>query len=390
MTFAPFSFASVADIHLEWGGARRLGALLAPRFTARRACLVTDGGLVAAGMIGPVRESLAEAGFVTAVFDGVVADPPEQVVEDCLALARAERAEIVIGLGGGSSLDVAKLVAVLAQSPQSLAQIYGIGHVQGGRLPLVLVPTTAGTGSEVTNISIITTGITPGESTKTGVVSAQLYADFVLLDAQLTLSVPPLHTAATGIDAMVHAIEAYSSRLRKNPMSDALAREALRLLSGNLIAACTDGRDPEARENMLLGATLAGQAFSNAPVAAVHALAYPLGEHYHLPHGLTNALMLGPVLRHNARVAAPLYAELAEVVCAPGHGDAQTRAAQFVSFMQGLTERSGAPRRLRDVGVTESSLPMLARAAMKHGRLLVNNPVEVTEADALAFYRAAY
>ncbi|MDO5621385.1 MAG: iron-containing alcohol dehydrogenase [Paracoccus sp. (in: a-proteobacteria)] len=372
----PFSFTTAPEIHLEWNGAQRLAGMLTDRFDARRALLVTDVGLIQAGLIAPVQKSLADAGFHVEIFSDVVADPPEDVVEACATMARAADVDLVIGLGGGSSLDIAKLAAVMLASDQPLAQMYGIGNVTGSRAPLVLIPTTAGTGSEVTNISIITTG----ETTKMGVVSRQLYADFVLLDAALTTALPALHTAATGIDAMVHAIEAYTSKHKKNPMSDALAREALRLLSGSLITACQDGNDRAARENMLLGAMLAGQAFSNAPVAAVHALAYPLGGHYHLPHGLTNALMLGPVLRFNAQAAAPLYAELAAVV----------GTTQFVDFMQDIMDASGAPRRLRDVGVTEDSLPMLAADAMKQTRLLINNPVEVTEADALALYREAF
>jgi alcohol dehydrogenase class IV len=386
MTLNPFSFTTAPDMHLEWGGAKRLGALLAGRFAARNALLVTDKGLISAGLIEPVQASLQEAGFRVELFSDVVADPPEAVVLGCAEKARAAGVDIVIGLGGGSSLDIAKLAAVLVQSSQPLSEMYGIGNVRDARVPMALIPTTAGTGSEVTNISIITTG----ETTKMGVVSRQLYADFVLLDAELTVGLPAVHTAATGIDAMVHAIEAYTSKFKKNPLSDALAREALRLLSANLIAACKDGTNRDAREKMLLGAMLAGQAFSNSPVAAVHALAYPLGGHYHLPHGLTNALMLGPVLRYNAEVAAPLYAELADVVGAPGTGDAGARSAQFVDFMQALMDESGAPRRLRDVGVTDNSLAMLARDAMKQTRLLVNNPVEVAEDDALALYREAF
>ncbi|ATR21636.1 NAD-dependent 4-hydroxybutyrate dehydrogenase [Roseomonas mucosa] len=381
-----FEFRTVPSIQVEWSGAKRLGEMLAARFAGRRALVVTDAGLVKAGLLGPVLAGLEAEGFRATVFDAVVADPPESVLLDCVRQAREAGVEIVLGLGGGSSLDVAKLAAVLLVTEQELPQIYGIGKVTGSRLPLVLVPTTAGTGSEVTNISILTTG----ETTKMGVVAPQLYADAVLLDAELTLGLPALHTAATGIDAMVHAIEAYTSRHKKNPLSDALAREALRLLGGNLLAACRDGRDRAAREAMLLGAMLAGQAFANAPVAAVHALAYPLGGHYHVPHGLSNALMLGPVLRFNARAAAPLYAELDTVLNGPGAGGAEERALHFVDSMQRLMDGSGAPRRLRDVGVTDNSLAMLAADAMKQTRLLVNNPVEVTEADALALYREAF
>ncbi|KEP70592.1 alcohol dehydrogenase [Thioclava dalianensis] len=386
MTLTPFSFTTVPDIHLEWDGARRLGELLAGRFAARNLLLVTDRGLIEAGLIAPVEAALAKAGFAVTLFDEVVADPPESIVRGCTEAARAKKVDIVVGLGGGSSLDIAKLVAVTIGSDQDLSEMYGIGNVTGARVPLALIPTTAGTGSEVTNISIITTG----ETTKMGVVSPQLFADFVLLDAALTVGLPQIHTAATGIDAMVHAIEAYTSKHKKNPLSDALAREALRLLGGSLLAACKDGSDRQAREQMLLGATLAGQAFANAPVAAVHALAYPLGGHYHLPHGLTNALMLGPVLRYNAKVAAPLYAELADVMGVAGTGDAEARSEAFVAHMEQLMDQSGAPRRLRDVDVTDNSLSMLARDAMKQSRLLVNNPVEVTEADALELYRQAF
>jgi len=386
MTVNTFEFRTVSAIEMKWGGAKQLGSSLAPRFTQRNALLITDAGLIKAGLIAPVIKNLEETGFSVTVFDEVVADPPETIVYRCVAAAQQARADIIIGLGGGSSLDIAKVTAVLAHSEQPLAEMYGIGKVTGSRLPMVLIPTTAGTGSEVTNIAIITTG----ETTKMGVVSPQLYADFVLLDAELTLGLPEIHTAATGIDAMVHAIEAYTSRHKKNPVSDALAREALRLLGANLIRACQDRSDRAAREGMLLGATLAGQAFSNSPVAAVHALAYPLGGHYHVAHGLSNALMLGPVLRFNARAAASLYAELADVLDIPGGGDTDTRSAAFVDHMLHLMEQSGAPRRLRDVGVTEDSLPRLASDAMLQTRLLTNNPVEVHEHDALNLYREAF
>lgn len=386
MTINPFEFRTVPSMEVAWGGTQRLGEIVAGRFAARKALLVTDAGLVKAGLIAPIAADLQAAGFSVVIFHKVVADPPESVLFECVDAAKQAGVDIVIGLGGGSSLDIAKLVAVLLNTRQPLKEMYGIGKVEGSRLPLVLVPTTAGTGSEVTNISIITTG----ETTKMGVVSPQLYADFVLLDAELTVSLPQLHTAATGIDAMVHAIEAYTGRHKKNPLSDALALEALRLLGSNLIAACKDGTDRDAREGMLLGAMLAGQAFANSPVGAVHALAYPLGGHYHVPHGLSNALMLGPVLRFNAKAAAALYAELADVLGVPGTGDAASRSEAFVEHMQKLMDESGAPRRLRDVGVTDNSLAMLASDAMKQTRLLINNPVEVREEDALALYREAF
>ncbi|HEY0275570.1 MAG TPA: iron-containing alcohol dehydrogenase [Paenirhodobacter sp.] len=382
----PFSFDTPGSMLVEWGGAKRLGELLAGWFGERNLLIVTDKFLHQAGVLDPAKDSLAKAGFTVTVFDDVVADPPESVLMACVDKAKDAGVDIVMGLGGGSSMDIAKLVAVMLVSEQELSQLYGIGKVQGKRTPLVQVPTTAGTGSEVTNITILTTGAT----TKMGVVSHQLYADRVLLDAELTVGLPAIQTAATGIDAMVHAIEAFTGQHKKNIMSDVFARAALQLLSKNLIAACEDGTNRPAREGMLLGANLAGQAFSNSPVGAVHALAYPLGGHYHLPHGLTNALMLGPVLRFNMTGAAALYAELADVVTGASDEGTQARSATFVNFMQDLMDRSGAPLKLRAVKVPEADLPMLARDAMIQQRLLINNPVEVTEADALRLYQEAY
>ncbi|MHC5308244.1 iron-containing alcohol dehydrogenase [Bartonella sp. LJL80] len=381
-----FVFDAVPSINVEWGGVRRLGELIAGWYEERNLLLVTDKGLHSAGVLEPAKASLAAAGFNVTIFDQVVADPPEKIVMDCVEQAKAAGVDIVVGIGGGSSMDVAKLSAVLVISQQNLQELYGIGKVKGRRLPLIQIPTTAGTGSEATNITILTTG----ETTKMGVVSSQLYADKAVLDAELTIGLPAIHTAATGIDAMVHAIEAYTSRVKKNPLSDVFAREALRLLSANIVEACKNGHNRHAREAMLLGANLAGQAFANSPVAAVHALAYPLGGHYHIAHGLSNALMLGPVLRFNMRGAASLYAELGDVVGTGVTGSVEKRSEAFVNFMDELMTETGAPRHLKDVGVTDNSLALLASDAMKQTRLLVNNPVEVTDADALELYRQAF
>lgn len=381
-----FSFDAPGGLWVEWGAAGRLGELLAGWFVQRNLLVVTDGFLDRSGLLDGAKASLSAAGFRLTIFRDVVADPPEDLVTACAQLGRSAGADIVLGLGGGSSMDVAKLAAVMMSSDQPLPEMYGIGKVEGARVPLVQVPTTAGTGSEVTNITILTTGAT----TKMGIVAQQLYADRVILDAALTVGLPLLETAATGIDAMVHAIEAFTSRQRKNPLSDMFAKEALRLMAGQLAAACQDGGNRSAREAMLLGATLAGQAFSNSPVAAVHALAYPLGGHYHLPHGLTNALMLGPVLRFNMDAAAPLYAELAEVVTGARAGSVEARAAGFLRLIEDLIAHVGLPQRLRDCGVTADRLDVLARDAMLQTRLLDNNPVPLTEADALTLYRQAF
>jgi alcohol dehydrogenase class IV len=264
--------------------------------------------------------------------------------------------------------------------------MYGVGLVKDNRLPMVLAPTTAGTGSEVTPISIVTTG----KSEKKGVVSHQLLPDWAILDAELTLGLPANVTAATGIDAMVHAIEAYTSAHKKNIVSDTLARQALQLLGGSIRTACTDGKNKEARSNMLLGSMLAGMAFANAPVAAVHALAYPLGGHFKVPHGLSNALVLPYVLEFNMESASELYAEIAPIIFPElaGKSTGEIGAGMIDGFKK-LGPELGMEAKLSEVGVNHNNLPMLAEDAMKQTRLLVNNPREMTYDAALEIYTQA-
>ena len=382
-----FTFSTVAHIISETGASDRLGALCAAHFPqARHAMVITDAGFLSTGLVTMPQRSLVDHGFTVQVYADVVADPPEAVVMAAVNFAKEHRIDLVIGLGGGSSMDVAKLVAVLAGNGQPIRQIYGIGNVTGRRLPLVQVPTTAGTGSEVTNIAIVTTGAT----TKSGVVAPQLYADVAVLDATLILGLPPLVTAATGIDAMVHAIEAFTSRHKKNPMSDMLARQALTLISTNLVTACQDGNNLAARQAMLLGACYAGQAFSNAPVAAVHALAYPIGGVFHVPHGLSNALVLPHVLRFNASHAAAHYGELAAIIAPDATGSDAAKTAALITALETLAAKVGIATTLRQVGITEQDLDRLADDAMLQTRLLGNNPRDVTHADARAIYQAAW
>jgi alcohol dehydrogenase class IV len=277
---------------------------------------------------------------------------------------------------------------VLITGEQALSDIYGVDQITSPRLPLIQVPTTAGTGSEATMVSIITTG----ETTKAGVVSRTLLADKIILDATLTVGLPAHVTAATGIDAMVHAIEAYTSKRLKNPLSDMLAREALRLLSGSIVTAVKQGGNLEARADMLLGAMLAGQAFANAPVAAVHALAYPLGGNYHIPHGLSNSLVLPHVLRFNGPVASDLYAEIAPLIM-PNQilpEDTVATTEMLADHFLSLAADLGLQTTLREMNIPESDLPKLAEDSMLQQRLLINNPRELDLEDALGIYQQAY
>ncbi len=351
-------------------------------------CLfVTDAGVRGLGLAEDFCTALEESGRPVTDFDRVEADPSRETLMAAVQAGKAAEARSVVGFGGGSPRDVAKLAAYLLGSGDALDDIWGVDAAKGERLPLVLVPTTAGTGSEATPISVITCE----NGVKLAVNSRPLTADWALLDPQLTIGLPADVTAATGIDAIVHAIEAYTSARLKNPISDALAREALALLTASLLPAIREPGNLEARSAMLLGAHLAGVAFSNAPVGGVHALAYPLGGLFHLPHGLTNALMLRPVLEHNAEAARELYAELAPILDpALSEIGSQAQAKGFIDQVCQLAAKTGVSMRLRDHGILESDIPTLSREAMKQTRLLVNNPCPIGEADARRLYEAAW
>lgn len=383
----PFTFNTSPSIRFGAGLIDTLGSIARERMRGN-VLLVTDPGMVATGIVGRAVTAMQAAGIEVTQFTKVEADPPEAIVLEAAQAARDCKASGVVSVGGGSSLDVAKLAALLTGGGENLKDVYGVGNAKGPRLPLILVPTTAGTGSEVTPISIVTTGT----NEKMGVVSPVILPDIALLDPELTLGLPPHVTAATGIDAMVHAIEAYASASpNNNPISRKLATEALSLMGRSIETAVVEGSNLDARSDMLLGSMMAGQAFANSPVAAVHALAYPIGGHFHVPHGLSNALVLPHVLRFNTKVAHQPYAELAPHAFPElAKFEGQERAEAFCQALADLSEHCGLPQRLRDVGIGEDVLPTLARDVMNQTRLLVNNPREVTEKDALAIYRAAW
>jgi alcohol dehydrogenase class IV len=379
----PFSFNPGPRLTSGDGSAAALADVL-----PEGSCLfVTDSDVVKFGLTDSFRSALEERGREVVLFDGVEADPSRETLLAAVEFGRRHDVTHVVGFGGGSPMDVAKLAAYLLGSGDDLDSIWGVGLARGQHLPLALVPTTAGTGSEATPVAVMT--CEGGE--KRGVNSAALIADWAALDASLTLGMPRPLTAATGIDAIVHAVEAFTSARLTNPISDMYAREALRLLSANLITACEQPEDIAARSAMLLGAHLAGLAFSNAPVSGVHALAYPLGGIHHLPHGLSNALMLRVVLQHNAEAARDHYAELAEILdptCASL--GSQARCATLIDRLDRMVVDSGLAPRLRDHGIAEEDIPVLAREAMKQQRLLVNNPAAIGEADARRLYEAAW
>jgi alcohol dehydrogenase class IV len=384
---SPFAFNTAKSIVFGPGTSRDLR--LVAHCLGPRVLVITDANLRSLGVIETALMSLRRSGVEVTVFDAIEPDPSQKTVG--LAVAAGASAEVtgVLGIGGGSSLDVAKLAALLLGSGEDLDQAWGVGNAKGPRLPLCLAPTTAGTGSEVTPVSVIT--VSAGD--KLVVSSPLLLPDIAVLDPDLTLGLPAAITAMTGIDAMVHAIESYTSaNPNNNPISRVMARQALTLLGGSIEAAVRDGSNREARSSMLLGSMFAGQAFANSPVAAVHAFAYPLGGTFHIPHGLSNALVLRQVLQFNLPVASGHYSEMAPDLFPDlvAIGDPEERARVFIDRLAKLSIDLGLASRLRDVGIPRDAVKGLARDAMKQVRLLANNPRQLTEEDAIGIYEAVW
>ena len=352
---------------------------------------ITDKDLMSLKLTEPTLNELKKFSSKVEIFEDVEADPSLKTLLNSIEVGKKMKATGVIGFGGGSSMDVAKLTSLILGSDENIEEIWGVSNAKGPRLPLVLVPTTAGTGSEVTPISIITVG----EEEKKGVSSPIILPDVAILDPDLTIGLPAHTTAATGIDAMVHAIEGYASANKNNnPISKMLSIEALKLLGGSIEKAVFDGSNIEARGNMLIGAMLAGKSFANSPVAAVHALAYPIGGTFHVSHGLSNSLVLPYVLRFNSadNKATKDYAELAPFVFPDININQGSQAvcSEFIDRMESLSKKLGLPQKLREVNIPKEACIKMAKDAMKQTRLLVNNPREVTEKDALNIYESAW
>ena len=352
---------------------------------------ITDKDLMSLKLTEPTLIELRKSSPTLEIFQDVEADPSIKTLLNAIEAGKKINATGVIGFGGGSSMDIAKLTSLILGSNENIDEAWGVSNAKGPRLPLVLVPTTAGTGSEVTPISIITVG----EEEKKGVSSSIILPDIAILDPDLTIGLPAHTTAATGIDAMVHAIEGYTSANKNNnPISKMLGIEALKLLAGSIEKAVFDGSDIEARGNMLIGAMLAGKSFANSPVAAVHALAYPIGGTFHVSHGLSNSLVLPYVLRFNSidSKTAKNYAELAPFIFPEINIDQGNQAVckEFIDQLELLSKKIGLPQKLREVNIPKDACKKMASDAMKQTRLLVNNPRELTENDALNIYEAAW
>jgi len=348
--------------------------------------IVTDKGLIGAGLIQPVEKSLKSSRIKYAVFDAVEPDPRYEIVAECLEQIHREKVNLIIGIGGGSPIDIAKTSAIMATNKGTIAEYFGIDLVPKPGLPTIIVPTTAGTGSEVTPIAILSD---ESEKLKKGVVSPYLFPALALLDPELTLGLPPQITAATGMDALIHALEAYTS-VNATQITDLLAFRAIEMLYQNIRTAYANGNDLQARSKMLEGSLLAGMAFANAGVTAVHAFAYPIGAEFHIPHGIANTLMLPHVIRFNLLGNLPKFAQIAKAFSLSIEGLDELRAAEMsVKAIERLAEDLRVPRHLAEFGVTEGDIPRLAEGVMKVTRLLANNPRIMTLEDAKEIYKRA-
>jgi alcohol dehydrogenase class IV len=379
-------FRTVRRILSGPGAVEKIGAE-ALLLKANKVLIITDPGVIQAGLLEGVEKSLRAVSLPFVIFDGVESDPRIEVVEKSVENAKKERINLVIGFGGGSSLDIAKVTSILLTNSGKIEDFWGIDLVPNPGIPAILVPTTAGTGSEVTPIAILSD---TKEKLKKGIVSSFLFPEVAIVDPKLTIGLPPSVTAFTGMDALTHAIESFYS-INATDLTDILAFRAMELITKNIRVAYANGENLVARTSMMEGSLLAGIAFANAGVGAVHAFAYPLGGEFHLTHGLANTLMLPYVMRFNILGCPEKFARMAEAFGEKVESRSElVRAEMAVKFVERLSDDIRVPRRLRDVGIPEDAIPRLAEAAMKVTRLLANNPRKISLNDAIAIYNSAY
>ena len=355
----------------------------AAEYNVQSALIITDEGVWKTGLVDKPCELLTEAGVRVEVIHNTPPEPATHHVEQVLALARQQECQAVIGIGGGSSMDVAKITAVLLANTQSLTELLRGGKIEKRGVPTLMIPTTAGTGAEATQNAIF---LVPEEESKVGIVSPKLVPDWAILDPALTVGLPPAITASTGMDALCHAIECYISK-KANPLSDTYALQAIRLISRSLRRAYQNGKDLDARHDMLLAALFGGMSIASSSTTAVHALAYPLGGKYHMPHGLSNAILLPYVMEFNRDACTEKFRDIAEAMGLPVSGMSVADAAdRLIKSLFALTRDLQMTVSLRDRGLTADDIEGMVEAASKVTRLLNNNPKPMTREDIRTVY----
>jgi len=350
--------------------------------------IVTDEGLIKSGICDVVINEIKRSVKKLDVFSEVPPDPPIETAYKCYDKAKGKKIDLVIGLGGGSSLDIAKMLSIMLTNNDKIENMFGINLVKKRGITKFLIPTTAGTGSEVTPIAILSD---EREHLKKGVVSDYLLPEVAILDGELTKTLPPMPTASSGMDALIHAVEAYTS-VNANDYTDYLAIRAMELISKNLRKAWSNGDNLEARQKMLEGSFLAGQAFANAGVTAVHAFAYPLGGEFHIPHGIANTVMLCPVLEFNMLSNLEKFSNLADIFY-PQKGNFEglkEKSLTAINFLKDLAIDLKLPITLKELNIPFESIEKLAEGVMKVTRLLANNPRKLSYQDAVNIYKKAY
>ena len=343
------------------------------RLEVKNPAVITDKGVSESGGLSLVTSQLTTEEYV--IFDDIPPEPEVSVIEHYAAELRGKNVDGIIAVGGGSAMDSAKVLAVSMSHTGSISALFGENNVNARDVPLIAIPTTAGTGSEVTNIAILTD---PADQLKKGIVSEFLLPDVAIVAAEMTVSCPPTVTAASGIDALVHALEAYLS-VNASPITDALALKAIAMIYPALPKAYLDGNDLAARESMATGSLLAGLAFGNAGVGAVHALAYPLGGRFHLSHGMSNAVMLPHVMKENAAVSQERFVDIAKAMklSTQGHTDSEI-TEQVLHAIEKICRDVEIPASLSHFDIPEDAIPTMAIEASKVTRLLRNNPRQFT------------
>lgn len=354
------------------------------RLVCSRVLIVTSTPMLP--LVRPLSDQLKKKRIVADVWQAGDSEPTIEMLEEGLEICRSIQADAVVGFGGGSVLDLAKLIAALCDSEQNVTEVFGIDKLSGRNTYLVCLPTTAGTGSEVSPNAIL---FDPSDQLKKGVVSQYLVADAAYVDPLLTRTVPASVTAATGIDAMVHCIEAYANRFA-HAIIDNYALEGIRLIAANLKKAYDNGSDIEARTHLALGSMYGGLCLGPVNTAAVHALAYPLGGKYHIPHGLSNAVLLPHVMKFNLQAAPERYARIAEALGAEKERDDMQTAQRGLDIVRGLSDQCEMPSKISELKIPYDDLEGMAESAMTVTRLLKNNLREMTYQDALAIYRSAW
>ena len=383
------TFNVPSSILIGGGAVREAGPQLG-RLGAKRVLLVTDPTMIQTGLARRILDDLGAAGFAVEVFSGVQPDPTERNVLDGLAQYRAFGADALLALGGGSSIDCAKAIGILTTNPPPLSQYMGRHKVPRAGAPLVAIPTTAGTGSEVTKVAVITD---TDRGVKMMILDGHLLPAAALVDFELTLSMPKALTAAVGVDTLTHGIESYVSRLA-SPLTDPLALQCIRLCGEHLETAWREPSNRRAREGMMAAATLGGMAFANSSVALVHGMSRPIGAHFHIPHGLSNAMLLPVVTRFSAPGAVPRYATVARTLGWAGGADTDGPAVE--ALLEGLVRqnqtlelpRLGAFPKM-DPDRFERALEPMASDALASGSPQ-NNPVVPTAEQIVSLYRSAW